>query len=119
MLCPSFKIIDLDVSMEETIKTAVKVVQNKADGKLDMLINNAGMVYTVPVLGTNIEITKRIYDVNVFSLLCTTQHSAHLPLRVKGTIVNVGSIGARMKGPFVSQYQGTETAVEMMSRAMR
>jgi NAD(P)-dependent dehydrogenase (short-subunit alcohol dehydrogenase family) len=36
------EIILLDVTIDETISAAVKVVESRADGKLDMLINNAG-----------------------------------------------------------------------------
>ena len=44
------KVLELDVTNEETIKNAVKEVELRTGGKLDMLINNAGMSTLLPSL---------------------------------------------------------------------
>ncbi|KAE9380860.1 short-chain dehydrogenase/reductase [Stipitochalara longipes BDJ] len=113
------EIILLDVTIEETIRAASEIVQNKAGGKLNMLINNAGLAYTATVLDTDINIMRKLFDINVFGVLSTTQAFAPLLLEAKGTIVNVGSMTGRIQGPYASPYGASKAALEMMSHAMR
>ncbi|PMD31065.1 NAD(P)-binding protein [Hyaloscypha variabilis F] len=62
---------------------------------------------------------RKVFDINVFGVLSTTQAFAPLPLQAKGTIVNVGSITGRVQGPYASPYGASKAALEMMSYAMR
>ena len=65
------------------------------------------------------DIVKKVFDINVFGVLATTQNFATLLLKAKGTIVNIGSMTPRIQGPYVSPYGGSKAALEMMSHAMR
>ena len=133
-------IVLLDVTKQETIKASAEVVKAKTGGKLDMLINNAGMgeiphfsspganevadarlqsAYTTTVLDADMDLVKKTFDVNVFGVIATTQHFVPLLLWAKGTIVNIGSIARNIQGPYCSLYGGSKVALEMISHAMR
>jgi NADP-dependent 3-hydroxy acid dehydrogenase YdfG len=134
------EILELDVTKDETIRSAVKEVGKKTNGILDMLINNAGMsvsppfarrpigtltksdtvtAYTATILDMNIDDVKKVFDINLFGLLSVTQLCAPLLLQSKGTIVNIGSMAALMAGPYSSVYNGSKISVEYLSHAMR
>jgi 1-acylglycerone phosphate reductase len=76
-------------------------------------------VYTTTILDANVDLVKKVYDVNVFGVLSTTQAFAPLLLRAKGTIVNIGSMTSKIQGPYASPYGGSKAALDMMSHAMR
>jgi 1-acylglycerone phosphate reductase len=62
---------------------------------------------------------KKVFDINVFGVYSTTQNFAPLLLKAKGTIVNIGSIIARIHGAYASPYGASKAALEMISHAMR
>jgi len=87
--------LTIDVSNEESILKAASRVEEDF-GKLDILINNAGVMLddgTKNVSGQSIDIWRKTFDTNVFGVIATTQ--AFLPLLHKseaGRIVNLSSI---------------------------
>jgi NAD(P)-dependent dehydrogenase (short-subunit alcohol dehydrogenase family) len=91
----SVEAIQLDVTDETSIATAVKTITSK-HGKLDILINNAGILDYQADTGpatTSIADFKRVFNTNFFGLVAVTQ--ACLPLLKKSTagrIVNLTSI---------------------------
>lgn len=85
--------IELDITKRETIEAAKKVIESKY-GRLDILINNAGILGTIPqpASTTPIDEIRRIFNTNFFGTIQTTQE--FLPLLQKskaGRIVNVTS----------------------------
>ena len=98
------KVLELDVTSGESIAAAMDGVKNDlGTRKLDMLINNAGIGYTMPVADSYIKQVRAVFDVNVFGALEITQ--AFLPLIVasKGTIVNISSANSSVTMPFVGK----------------
>ncbi|KAK7708883.1 hypothetical protein SLS63_013365 [Diaporthe eres] len=89
--------------------------------KLDILINNAGQNYLMPVADISIAEAKKIYDVNVWAHIAVTQ--AFLPLLLKskgpGMIVNQTSIGGVSTIPFRAIYHSAKAAFVMISDTMR
>jgi 1-acylglycerone phosphate reductase len=62
---------------------------------------------------------RKIFDINAFGVLSTTQHFAPLLIQAKGTIINVGSMTGRIQGPYASPYSASKAALEIMSHATR
>jgi 1-acylglycerone phosphate reductase len=90
------EILQLEVTSRESIEQCVLDVQKRTGGTLDVLVNNAGADFVIPLLDTSIEEAKKLYDVNVWGILATTQAFAPLLIKAKGTVCNISSIAATM-----------------------
>ena len=84
-------ILPLDVTSEASITSCVAEVSKKSDGKLDVLVNNAGGIVFGPLVHTSIAESKALYDVNVWGVLAVAQAFAPLLVRAKGTMLNISS----------------------------
>lgn len=104
--------VELDVTSRESVDNAATAVE-KEFGKLDILINNAGIVGAMkPVAETDPEDWWNVFTVNVRGPYLVTR--ACLPLLLKGgdkTIVNVASVGAHLTTLGLSSYQTTKLAL--------
>jgi len=101
----------LDVTKPDTITTAVGTVI-KNEGKLDYLINNAGMGITGPLEETPDLETKRVFETNYFGALEVIK--AVLPsMRAQrsGMILNITSIAGYMGLPYRGIYSATKGAL--------
>jgi 1-acylglycerone phosphate reductase len=90
------EILQLEVTSPESIEQCVLEVQKRTGGTLDVLVNNAGADFVIPLLDASLEEAKKLYDVNVWSILATTQAFAPLLIKAKGTVCNISSIAATM-----------------------
>ena len=70
--------LELDVTSTSSISAALTMVRDITGGGLDILINNAGYGYMMPLMDADIEKVKSNFDVNVFGVLAVTQ--AFFPL---------------------------------------
>ncbi|HKJ06229.1 MAG TPA: SDR family NAD(P)-dependent oxidoreductase, partial [Flavobacteriaceae bacterium] len=95
-----FPIVSLDVTKKETITSAVSEVIKK-EGKLDVLVNNAGMGITGPIEETPTDEMRKVFETNFFGAIEVVK--AVLPQMRKqknGLIINVTSIAGYMGLPF-------------------
>ncbi|KAI9661446.1 MAG: hypothetical protein M1831_002968 [Alyxoria varia] len=114
------KILELDVTSGESIAAAVEGVKNDlGTRKLDMLINNCGVGYTMPVADASIEQVKAVFDVNIFGALEVTQAFLPLILASKGTIVNMSSASSSVTMPFMGAYTASKAALISLSETLR
>jgi short-subunit dehydrogenase len=95
-------IIELDVASSESIAVAAQIVKEKTGGKLDVLINNAGLGLEMPGLDTPIAEARKLFDVNFFGAMEMVQAFSHMLVDAKGCIVNNSSVGSRAALPFLS-----------------
>ena len=86
------EILELDVTVPQTITRCRDTVAKRTGGKLDILVNNAGVESIKPLLDVDISEAKRLYDVNVWGPLTMVQAFAPLLIEAKGVIVNQSSI---------------------------
>jgi NAD(P)-dependent dehydrogenase (short-subunit alcohol dehydrogenase family) len=111
-------LIALDVTVQEQIDAAVAAAQARF-GRIDVLVNNAGLGYFAAVEESEDERVRWMFDVNVFGLGRMT--SAVLPLMRKqrsGFIVNLSSIAGLYSFPALGYYNATKYAVEGLSEAL-
>jgi 1-acylglycerone phosphate reductase len=100
----SLTLLILDVEEPTHVFNAIKSVESKTRGTLDILINNAGRNHFMPVLDININKAKRIFDTNFWGALAMTQAFAPLVIKAKGTIVNIGSISSHVNVPHMGRF---------------
>jgi|TARA_B110000967_G_scaffold123182_1_gene125714 short-subunit dehydrogenase len=113
----SFEIIALNVLKTETIEQAAAYIIQK-EGKLDVLINNAGMGITGPIEDTPTDEMRKVFNTNLFGAIDVMK--AVLPQMRKqksGIIINVTSIAGYMGLPFRGLYSASKGALELVTEA--
>jgi 1-acylglycerone phosphate reductase len=73
----------------------------------------------MPLLDVDIKAAKKLYDVNVWGLLATTQAFVPLLITAKGTIVNIGSTAGTLALPYRGIYTSSKAAVHLMTDTLR
>ncbi|WP_299063183.1 SDR family oxidoreductase [uncultured Polaribacter sp.] len=114
----SFELIALDVLKVDSINTAIDLVIQK-EGRLDVLVNNAGMGITGPIEDTPTDEMRSVFNTNLFGAVDVMK--AVLPQMRKqkaGIIINVTSIAGYMGLPFRGLYSATKGALEIVTEAV-
>jgi NAD(P)-dependent dehydrogenase (short-subunit alcohol dehydrogenase family) len=114
----SVHVVPLDVTDPESVKAAVADVVAR-EGRIDVLVNNAGVGMHGPIEEAEDDETIRLFETNVFGLLRVTR--AVVPQmrgQRNGAIVNVSSLAGRVSSPFGGLYSATKHAVEALSDAL-
>jgi NAD(P)-dependent dehydrogenase (short-subunit alcohol dehydrogenase family) len=107
-----------DVTSDESVGTAVREVHAKA-GRIDLLVNNAGVGLVGAAEESSLEQARSIFDVNLFGVIRMT--NAVLPLMRRqrsGRIVNISSVMGLIPSPFMALYSSSKHAVEGYSQAL-
>lgn len=115
----SLKSIYIDVTKTDTINNAVDLII-KNEGKIDVLVNNAGYGLLATVEdGTDEEMFNQ-FDVNVFGLLKVTRAVLPYMREVKsGLIINISSFLGKMGLPLLAHYNASKYAVEGIVDSLR
>jgi 3-oxoacyl-[acyl-carrier protein] reductase len=103
-----------DVSKPEDI-TRLFAETKKAYGKLDVLVNNAGIYDFKPLGEITPEHFHKQFNLNVLGLLLTTQEAVKLIGPQGGSIINISSIVGQMPAPTGSVYSATKAAVDSLA----
>lgn len=114
-----FPLVALDVRNVETINAAVATVIAKS-GRLDIVINNAGVGITGPLEEIPTQEIKNNFDTNLFGPIDVMK--AVLPqmrAQKSGLIINVTSIAGYMGLPYRSVYSASKGALELITEALR
>jgi len=112
------RLLQLDVSNEETIKQTVETIIEEK-GRLDVLVNNAGVGITGPIEETPNEEIQNAFSTNFYGPINVMK--AVLPEMRKqgnGLIINITSIAGYMGLPFRGVYSATKGALELVTEAM-
>lgn len=113
------KMLALDVTNTTTIQAAVSHIITQ-EGRLDYLINNAGMGITGPIEETPMDEMRRVFETNYFGALAMIK--AAVPQMRKqgyGMIINITSIAGYMGLPYRGIYSATKGALGITSEAYR
>ncbi|RFU81868.1 nadph-dependent 1-acyldihydroxyacetone phosphate reductase [Trichoderma arundinaceum] len=115
---PNVSVLPLDVSSKESVAEAARAVEEAGKG-LDVLVNNAGLGYTMPILDLDIEKAQNLYNANVWGLVRTVQAFAGQLIKSKGRVVNVSSVGSVVNTPWIGTYASSKAAVNSISETLR
>jgi len=114
-----FPLVALDVRNVDSIRLAVaKIIATS--GKLDIVINNAGVGITGPLEEIPMEEIKNNFETNFFGPI--EMMKAALPqmrLQKSGLIINITSIAGYMGLPYRSVYSASKGALELITEALR
>lgn len=111
--------VEADVTDEAAINRAVADVHARW-GRLDVLVNNAGVMLLGPIENADTEDWRRMMDTNVLGLMYAT-HAA-LPImsaQGSGDVVNISSTAGRTARAGVGAYNASKWAVNAFSEALR
>ncbi|MBO9658608.1 MAG: SDR family NAD(P)-dependent oxidoreductase [Chitinophagaceae bacterium] len=110
--------LKLDVTEPSQVKTAVADLADHF-GKIDVLVNNAGVGYFGSIEESNEEEVRRMFEINFWGLSNVTREV--LPLLRKqrsGHIINIASIGGLTSFPALGYYHATKYAVDGFSETL-
>jgi short-subunit dehydrogenase len=115
----ALRMIVLDVCSDESVAQAVDEVM-KAEGRIDVLINNAGYGICGAIEDTTADEARGQFETNFFGVLSMCR--AVLPIMRKqqtGLIINIGSVVGHLAVPYQALYSASKFAVEALTEALR
>lgn len=109
--------VQANMSDESDIKRLFSETLKKF-GKLDVLVNNAGVYEFVPLENTTPELFHKMFNVNVLGLLLASKEAAKCFGNSGGSIVNISSVASTAAVPTASIYSATKAAVNAITRCL-
>ena len=114
----SLEVLKLDVTTDESANEAIQKITHE-QGRIDVLVNNAGYALVGPFEELTIEEFKEQFETNVFGVIRVTQAVLPIMRRQKsGTIVNISSIAGKIGFPLTSPYVSSKVALEGLTESM-
>jgi len=106
----------VDMTDEEKIKQAVSSVK-KEFGKIDILINNAGVFFPTPINSTKKEDFEKLMSINVTGYFLMAKHATP-KMKKGGRIINVASVAGHHAFANSAAYNASKGAVIQLTRTM-
>lgn len=115
----SFETVLMDVNDDAQVLDGVgRIIEH--EGRLDVVVNCAGVGIAGPIEETSIEEAKALFETNFFGTMRVCRAALPSMRRQKGgLIVNVSSIGGLISIPFQGLYSASKFAVEGLTEALR
>jgi 2-deoxy-D-gluconate 3-dehydrogenase len=111
-------IIPTDIADESAVEEAASLTV-ATFGRVDVLVNNAGIAKVAPLLELTLQDLRHVIDVNVVgAFLCARAFGAHMVAQRKGTVINVASISGLNGEPELTAYSASKGALLSFTRAL-
>ncbi|MFA7664376.1 MAG: SDR family oxidoreductase [Clostridia bacterium] len=111
--------IKTDISDYEEVKRAIAYIFEK-EGRIDILINNAGMGISGAIENTDNSTAEQLFSVNFMGMYYVTKEVIPIMRKNKsGSIINISSAAAKFPLPFQAFYSASKAAVSSFSDALR
>ena len=111
--------LEMDVTDDASVQRGIDTILER-EGRLDIVVNNAGIAIAGPLELTSVQEAKHQMDVNLFGAFRVCR--AVLPImrrQGRGYIVNIGSIGGLIAIPYQPMYSASKFALEGMTESLR
>src|SRR6202012_3420763 len=115
----SFKTLQMDVTGDASVNAAVSQILTD-EGRIDVLVNNAGNGITGPLYAMPVDEAKKQFEVNFFGVVRVS--SAVLPAMIEkkqGLVINIGSLAGLFGLPYQGLYSASKFAIEGYSESLR
>ncbi len=107
-----------DVTSEDEVRSGIETIED-ANGRLDIVVNAAGIEIEKSVDETSLEEWNRIFAINVTGTFLTCKYALGLLRRsAHGSIINFGSYDGYIADPKLAAYCATKGAVHALTKAM-
>ncbi len=107
-----------DVTDPDQVRALAAAAQERM-GRVDVLVNNAGIATSAPLKAITLETWNRVFAVNATgTFLCTQALLPGMVERGWGRVVNVASIAGRTAAPYIAAYAASKHAVVGFTRAV-
>ncbi|KAG1798310.1 hypothetical protein EV424DRAFT_1473803 [Suillus variegatus] len=108
----------MDVTSDDDVKLVVQSILEE-QGKIDIVVNNAGVLAIGPLLDVSLDQARKAFEVDTFSILRVAQAVApSMVERKQGLIVNIGSIAGKLPIPWHGLYCAAKAALHALSDAL-
>jgi 3-oxoacyl-[acyl-carrier protein] reductase len=109
--------IGASVTNEDDVARLFDAVR-EAFGRVDVLVNNAGIYAPAPLESLSVSEFSRHFDTNVLGLLLATKASLPLFTPAGGSIVNISSVVSTLAPAAAAIYVGTKGAVDSITKSL-
>lgn len=110
-------VVELDVTSEESIAGARELVAERTEGRLDALINNAGIPAAGAVETLPTQDFRDVIETNLIGHFAVTKAFLPLVRAARGRVVFIGSLGVAF--PYASPYHASKFAIEGFAESLR
>jgi len=115
----ALQIVEIDITDDASVEQAIASLVG-ITGRLDVVVNNAGVSYTGPLEAYNLEQVQQQFDTNVFGVLRVNRAALpHMRRQGSGLLLQIGSIAGRVALPFQGLYAATKFALEGLTESYR
>ncbi|KAI1078226.1 short chain dehydrogenase [Whalleya microplaca] len=116
---PQIHMLRLDVTKEADVASFYEKVFKICEGRLDVLVNNAGICYTMTAADTDVRSVEKMFAVNLFGPMRMVHHFHRMIIAAKGIIINIGSIGGISPYVFGASYNASKAALHHWGNTVR
>lgn len=109
--------LQADMNKESDVEEIFKATLNKY-GRIDVLVNNAGILETGTIENTSLGQYDRVMNTNVRAIYQLTMLATPELIKTKGSIVNVSSVNGIRSFPGVLAYNISKAAVDQLTRCV-
>jgi NAD(P)-dependent dehydrogenase (short-subunit alcohol dehydrogenase family) len=111
--------VEIDVTDDASVEQAINSLIGSS-GRLDVVVNNAGMSYSGPLEAFTLEQVQQQFETNVFSVLRVNRAALpYMRQQRSGLLLHIGSIIGRIALPFIGLYGATKFALEGLVESYR
>ncbi|WP_423456466.1 SDR family NAD(P)-dependent oxidoreductase [Ottowia sp. VDI28] len=109
----------MDIADPESLRRAFDEAETQLAAPIDVLVNNAGVIYAAKFLEQRVEEMARVIDVNFKGSFMVAQEAARrMAARGQGCIVNVGSTAGLRAGSYMASYAASKAALLQLNQVM-
>ncbi len=113
-----FTTAEADVSDEDAVRAAFATCR-KANGPIEILVNNSGIADSAPLVRTSLALFERIVATNLTgTFLCSREAAQDMVIAKWGRIINIASIAGLYGAPYISAYCASKHGVVGFTRAI-